>query len=140
VRPESKTYLAKIVDETSSITFTSSVPHKFRDVADTNFPYLHFGVQAAAAATPRPFDLDSVSLAQAAAQVTLLNPVRAGSTFSFSFVSVGNNTHVAQYSASLANPNWINLQTIPGDATLKTVTHTNPPPDVLFYRIQSSSP
>jgi hypothetical protein len=140
VRPESKTYLAKIVDETSSITFTSSVPHRFRDVLSASFSYLHFGVQAAAAATPRPFDLDSVALAQAAAEVTLINPVRAGSQFSFSFVSVGGNTHVAQYTASLASPSWVNLQTVPGDGTLKTITHTNPPSDTLFYRVKSSSP
>jgi hypothetical protein len=140
LRPESKTYLAKIVDETSSLTFTSSVPHHFRDVTSTNFPFLHFGVQTAAAATPRPFDLDSVSIVQAAAQVTLLNPVRAGANFSFSFASVGGNTHVAQYSTSLTNPSWTNLQTIPGDGTIKTVTHTNAPADSAFYRVQSSSP
>ncbi len=140
VRPESKTYLTKIVDETSSLTFTSSVPHHFRDAASTNFPYLHFGVQAASAATPRAFDLDSVSVSQGAAQVTLLNPTRAGSNFSFSFLSVANNTHIAQYSANLTSPTWINLQTIPGNGTLKTVTHTNAPGDALFYRVQSSSP
>jgi hypothetical protein len=140
VRPESKTYQAKIVDETSSTTFTSSAPHRFRDLVDTNFSYLHFGVQTAGTATPRPFDLDSVSLAQAAAQVTLINPVSAGSLFSFSFISLGSNTHVAQYAASLANPTWTDLQTIPGDGTLKTVTHTNPPSSALYYRIKSTSP
>jgi hypothetical protein len=140
VRPESKTYLAKIVDETSSITFTSSVPHRFRDLTDTSFTYLHFGVQAAASTTPRAFDLDSVSVAQAAAQVTLINPNRAGANFAFSFISVGSNTHVAQYTDSLTNMNWTDLKTIAGDGTLKTVIHTNPAPGELYYRVKSTSP
>jgi hypothetical protein len=128
------------VDETSSLTFSSSVPHGFRDVGDTSFPYLHFGVQTASSTTPRAFDLDSVSIAQAVSQVILINPVRAGSNFSFSFVSVGSNVHIAQYTASLSAPNWIDLETIPGDGTLKTVTHTNAPPGELFYRVRSTSP
>ena len=53
VRPTDKTYSVSIVDNTSSASFTSSAPHRFRDLADTSHNFLHFGIQAAVGTTPR---------------------------------------------------------------------------------------
>jgi len=66
VVPDQQTFTLSIVDEsTNNASFTSSAPHKFRNLsaAPTSFTYLHFGAQASTAASEvRPFDLDSVSI------------------------------------------------------------------------------
>ncbi len=72
--------------------------------------------------------------------VTLLNPVHTGSTFSFSFQSSPGINHVVQHTAALGSANWTTLETIAGDGSLKTVTHTNPPAGGLFYRVKSEVP
>lgn len=72
--------------------------------------------------------------------VRLLNPVHSGSTFSFSFVSLAGINYLIQTNDTLTATNWATLQTIAGDGTLKTVTHTNPPPGMLFYRVKSQLP
>jgi len=136
--PESKSYLVSLSNITAGTNFTSSAPHKFRDVSDTAHTFLHFGVLASAAGTPRPFDLDSVSITQATVPVTLINPVRNGNQFSFSFQSQAGVNHTAQYLSNITLNNWTTLTTVPGDGSMKAITHTNPPGDALFYRITSS--
>jgi hypothetical protein len=76
----------------------------------------------------------------AAVPVTLLSPASAGSTFSFSFVSLASINYLIQTNDTLTSTNWSTLQTIAGDGTLKTVTHTNPPAGMLFYRVKSQLP
>jgi len=127
-----------IVDQTSSNTFTSSVPHRFRDLSETSHTYLHFGVQTASAAVPRAIDLDSVFVSQAPLPVTLINPLKGASTFSFSFLSQTGMTHTAQYLGDLAATNWTALTTVAGDGTTKIITHTNPPAAPTFYRVRTS--
>jgi len=72
--------------------------------------------------------------------VTLLNPVHTGSPFSFSFQSSPGINYVVQQTAALGSANWTTLETIAGDGSLKTVTHTNPPAGGLFYRVNSEVP
>jgi hypothetical protein len=65
VIPEQQAFKLSIVDEsTNNASFTSSVPHKFRNLsaAPDSFTYLHFGTQASSSSEVRPFDLDSVSI------------------------------------------------------------------------------
>jgi hypothetical protein len=138
VMPETKTYLTKLVNNTSNVTFTSSAPHKFRDLVGTGHTLLHFGAMTAAAATPRPFDLDSVFITQATLPVTLVNPVRNGNLFSFSFQSQAGVNHTALYNNNISVNSWTPLTTVPGDGSIKSITHTNPPADALFYRVSSS--
>jgi hypothetical protein len=47
---------------------------------------------------------------------------------------------VVQHTAALGSANWTTLETIAGDGSLKTVTHTNPPAGGLFYRVKSEVP
>lgn len=72
--------------------------------------------------------------------VTLLNPVRSNSTFSFSFVSLAGIKYLAQTNNALNSTNWTTLESVTGDGTTKTVTHTNPPAEMLFYRVKSELP
>lgn len=142
IHPQNGTYAVAIEDLTSSASFRSAAPHKYRaaGVTATSHTYLHFGVQANAAATTRPVDLDSVSISQAAYPVNLLAPTHTGTTFSFSFQSQPGVQHLAQYQSEITNPTWTTLETIAGDGTLKTVTHTNPPAGPLWYRVNSHKP
>ncbi len=74
--------------------------------------------------------------------VTVLNPVYQGSNFSLSFRSLAGLKYVVEYCSNLgASPAaWTALETIPGDGTEKTVTHTNAPAGQLFYRVKSELP
>jgi len=137
VNPANKSYTVAIMDETSSVSFTSSAPHKFRDLTDATHTFLHFGIQASSTDLVRSFDLDSVSVTQGTMGVTLLNPSRTASSFSFSFLSQNGASHVVEYKLDLGAVGWTLLETIPGDGTLKTVTHMNPPGDTVYYRINS---
>jgi hypothetical protein len=138
VYPQTKTYSVVIVDQTSSNTFTSSVPHRFRDLSDTSHTFLHFGVQTAASTVPRAIDLDSVYVTQGPLAVTLLNPHFSGANFSFSFLSQTGMTHTAQHLGDLATTNWSVLTTLAGDGTTKIITHTNPPAAPTYYRVRTS--
>lgn len=142
IYPASGSYSVAIEDQTSSATFRSTAPHKFRatGVTATSHNFLHFGVQSTAAATLRPVDLDSVSISQAAYPVNLISPVHTGATFSFSFSSQPGVQHLAQYKSDLVGTGWTTLETVAGDGTLKTVTHTNPPAGPLWYRVNSHKP
>lgn len=64
VKPAELTYLVKVLDETSSLSFQSSAPHRYRNLASPGDSHtnLHFGIQASTTAEPRPFDLDSVAI------------------------------------------------------------------------------
>ena len=72
--------------------------------------------------------------------VTLLNPFHTGSTFSFSFTSLAGINYLPQYNDTLTSTSWTTLQTIAGNGTIQTVTHTNPPAGQLFYRVKSQLP
>jgi hypothetical protein len=135
VMPESKSYEVAIVDETGGASFESSAPHRFRDLTDATHTFLHFGGQAATGTTSRAFDIDSVSVTQAAIGATLLNPQMAGGTFTFSFASQASSTYVVQFRDSLTTGDWQLLQTIPGDGTLKVATDNNPSTGTRFYRV-----
>lgn len=136
VNPENKTYSAIIVDQTGGNSFTSNVPHRFRDINPTNtHTFLHFGIQASSGTEARSFDLDSVFVTQAALSVTMLNPTRTGNTFSFSFVSQTGFNHAVQYRDSLSTGNWLPLETISGDGSTKVVTDINASPDTRYYRV-----
>lgn len=142
VYPSSGTYTVAIDDLTTPASFRSAAPHKFRaaGVTPTSHTFLHFGVQVNTSTTPRPIDLDSVALSQAAYPVSLLAPVHTGTVFSFSFQSQPGVQHLAQYKSDVAAGGWTTLEAITGDGTMKTVTHTNPPAGPLFYRINSHLP
>jgi len=140
ISPARKNYTVKIVDQTSAASFTSTAPHRFRDVSDAPHTFLHFGAQVAVASTPRAVDLDSVSVVQAAMSVSLLNPVRSPGAFTFSFTSQTGATHIPEYATSPDSGSWTTLPTVPGDGTLKTVTHSNPPTGPLYYRVRTSLP
>ena len=142
VFPQAGTYSVTIVDQTTSNSFSSAAPHAFRALGATatNYTFLHFGTETTSATQPRPIDLDSVFISQAALPVTLFNPVRSGSTFSFSFVSQTGANHTAQYSSDFSSTNWSPLGTFAGTGQQMTVTHTNPPAAALFYRVKSALP
>jgi len=137
VLPASGAYTVAIQDLTTSASFQSAAPHKFRAAAvtATSHTYLHFGVQAAPATEPRALDLDSLEIIPAIQPVTLLDPARTGTTFSFSFVSQAGMQHVVKYTSNLASPNWTTLTTITGDGSLKQVAHPNSPDGPVFYRV-----
>jgi len=144
VFPQDQTYTVAITNETTSASFRSAAPHKFRaaGVTATSHTLLHFGVQASVATTPRAFDFGPVSITGTPPSplVTLKNPVFAGNVFSFSFQSQTGVSHVAKYSGDVTSPSWTSLVTNIGDGLLQTVSHTNPPPGQSFYRIDSSQP
>jgi hypothetical protein len=75
-----------------------------------------------------------------APRITLELPVLAGNVFSFSYQSQAGLSHVAKYAADIAATSWTSLVTNMGDGLRQTVSHTNPPPGQLFYRIESSVP
>ncbi len=64
VIPEELTYTVSILDESNSVAFASSAPHRFRNLAVSgeSHTYLHFGTQTSSTSEVRPFDLDSVSI------------------------------------------------------------------------------
>lgn len=64
VDPDDLTYKVSITNETTSASFKSAAPHRFRNPASpgAEHTYLHFGLQTSAAAEVRSFDLDSVSI------------------------------------------------------------------------------
>jgi hypothetical protein len=72
--------------------------------------------------------------------VRLLSPASTGSTFSFSFVSLAGINYLVQTNDTLTSTNWATLTTIAGDGATNTVTHTNPPAGMLFYRVESKLP
>ncbi|MBE0539841.1 MAG: hypothetical protein IH623_00440 [Verrucomicrobia bacterium] len=72
--------------------------------------------------------------------VSILNPAHTGTVFSFAFVSQTGISHVVEYTDMIGSNNWTTLETIPGDGTQKTVTHNNPPPGALYYRVRSHTP
>jgi hypothetical protein len=74
------------------------------------------------------------------APLQLLHPLRSGSTFAFSFPSAANLNYVAQYNSDLGTTNWTTLATLPGDGTVKMVTHTNAPAGASFYRVKTEKP
>lgn len=138
--PQDQTYAVAITNETTGASFRSAAPHKFRaaDVTATSHTLLHFGVQAAVTTTPRAFDFGPIAITSAAAPaVTLVNPGFNAFGFTFAFQSRNGINHVAQYKDNVTSTVWTDLETVTGDGSLKTVTHTNPPAGPLFYRIDS---
>ena len=75
-----------------------------------------------------------------AVPATLLDPVHDGSSFSFSFLSQDGINYTAFYNGDLGSTNWTTLESIAGDGTMKTVTHTNAPAGPLYYKVRSELP
>jgi hypothetical protein len=139
VSPQDLTYSVAITNETSGASFQSSAPHKFRDASatPTSHTLLHFGTQSEPITDPRPFDFGPLSITSAAPpRATLTNPGFAGGNFSFSFQSQAGVNYDAEYIGDLGSTTWTTLESIVGDGTQKTVTHTNPPVGPLFYRLR----
>lgn len=87
-------------------------------------------------------DVDNLVVAAAPAPavglpMTILNPARAGDSFSFSFLSQTGFSHVIQFRDSFSTGTWTNLTTIVGDGSIKNVTNSNPVSDTRFYRVQT---
>ena len=58
---------------------------------------------------------------------------QAGTNFSFSFQTVSGRTYLVQYENVLSSVGWSNLQTVPGDGTIKTfLTPINAAPQRFF--------
>jgi hypothetical protein len=140
VRPVTKDYFVKIADQTDSLSFASTAPHKFRDLTDATHTFLHFGGQASPATDVRAYEIDSVSVSQATIPVTLTNPGHNGANFSFSFQSQAGATHTARFKSDILSGIWTDLITIAGDGGMKTVTHTNAPAGPLFYQVKTDRP
>lgn len=140
ISPQDQTYSVAITNETTGASFQSAAPHQYRsaDVTSTSHNWLHFGTQSDVAADSRPFDFGPLSITSAVApRVTLVSPGFTDGNFSFTFQSQDGVTYEAEYSGDLGSTTWTTLESIIGDGTQKTVTHTNPPVGPLFYRLRS---
>jgi hypothetical protein len=65
----------------------------------------------------------------------IVSPILAGTNFSFSFQTVSGKTYVVQYENVLSNGGWSNLQSVPGDGSLKTFLTPISAAPQRFFRI-----
>ena len=80
--------------------------------------------------------LGMITLTAPASPVTLIDLLRVGSNFQFSFYSETNHTHYVQFSTNLAGANnWQPYTNIVGDGTLKTVVVPANHPAAEFFRV-----
>ena len=67
--------------------------------------------------------------------VQMVNPVRQGGGFAFSFGAPGAHTNSVQFKNNLIDPVWQTLTNIPGLGVQTTVTDTSAPAASRFYRV-----
>jgi hypothetical protein len=70
--------------------------------------------------------------------VSLVGITVGNGSFSFGFSTVNNHSYVVQSSPALgAGAVWMDVQTVPGDGTVKTVSYDTTGPQ-LFYRVRAN--
>jgi hypothetical protein len=69
--------------------------------------------------------------------VTLLNPMRLGDEFIFSFASQSGRSYEAQFNDRLGDAAWQILRTLSGNGGIMSVTNRNVPMTQRFYRVES---
>ena len=62
-------------------------------------------------------------------------PIKSGTNFIVSFQTELGETYTVQYVNSLPPTNWLNLPSVAGDGTVKTVTNSAPGVAQRFYRL-----
>jgi hypothetical protein len=65
----------------------------------------------------------------------LLNPMRVGNDFLFSFDTLTNHSYVVEWSDNLALSSWSPLTNFPGNGGRVTITNTITSPGAGFYRV-----
>lgn len=90
-------------------------------------------------------DIDNLSIRIApepavALPVTLTQPLRSTTAFSFAFQSAPDAHYRPQYTTALPPSGWTDLPMVVGTGAEITVTHPNPPPGPVFYRVRSELP
>ena len=66
---------------------------------------------------------------------TILSPAIVGTNFAFSFQSLPGKTYGVEYKDDLQDANWLTLQSIAGDGSLKTVITPVTSIPRRFYRL-----
>jgi hypothetical protein len=69
--------------------------------------------------------------------VTIVNPVMAGNSFIFSFLTQPSFSYVVQSLGSLTSSNWTTLNAVPGTGQLVTVTNQSVGVGPTYYRVQT---
>jgi hypothetical protein len=74
-------------------------------------------------------------IGRAASPPELLVPTMAGTDFTFAFDTVPGLSYLVQFKDSHDAPTWQTEQSVPGDGTRKTFTHSVSTPAHRFYRL-----
>jgi hypothetical protein len=93
-------------------------------------------VYALAVAGDGSYHLYSIQGAGSAPQPWLFNPVRSGTSFSFSVLTWAGSTDVLEYTTSLANPQWQPLSSVFGDGAVRILTDSSATNSQRFYRVE----
>jgi len=76
-------------------------------------------------------------ITSAAAAVTILNPVHAGSTTTFSFLTQSGLTHYVEYKNDLSDLTWSPLQTVGGNGSITNITDNTASGVQRFYQVRT---